>query len=84
MRLVRDQSSVSVIQGVILTIQENLDHIERHLTSALDAILNGTCKRKGSAYLQAALATLHEVRDALNEKEQTKRREDPTEVIYYR
>lgn len=63
---------------------ENIDYIEKHLTEALNAILGGTCKQKGAAHLQAALATLHEVRDALKDEGRTKLRTDPTEVIFYR
>jgi hypothetical protein len=67
------------------SINEDLNHIAGHITKALDAILNGTCKQMGAAHLTAALATLHGVQDTL------RRRYDPPpqipkneEVIYYR
>lgn len=66
------------------SINEDLNHIAGHITKALDAILNGTCKQMGAAHLTAALATLYEVRDALKDEGRTKLRTDPTEVIFYR
>ena len=46
-------------------VKQNLVFIEKHLHEALDAMLNGTCKTKGIARLEAALCTLMEVKEQL-------------------
>jgi len=74
----------SVHTKPVLTTENYLEALERRITDAMNAALEGTCKKKGIVHLQVALATLHDLRDLLEKEKQDKARNDPTEVIYYR
>jgi hypothetical protein len=47
------------------TLEENLQHLENHLTEALNAALQGSCKAKGIIRLECALATLAEIKEQI-------------------
>jgi hypothetical protein len=45
------------------TINTELEIIIKHLLAALNSSLEGTCKRKGLAHLQAAIVMLKELQE---------------------
>lgn len=50
---------------LIEDFEDNMSFLENHLDEALNAALNGTCKAKGIARIEAALCTLKEMQKGL-------------------